>query len=586
MIPSGYKEDKIFTQLPEDGSGDLTFTRASDGTRVNSEGYIERVPLNLVQQSNAFTTSPWAGTRQPLTSGQTGYDGSSNGWSAVPSATLDTHYFNQVLSIADGVVTISIYVKANGYNYFTIRDASNSNTYAKFDLNLGLTETTGSAAISSAIDSVGNGWFRCSLTLNRVAGGSNNLIFYTNNTYTNATIYSGDGISGIYIQDAQINEGPTAKPYFPTTNRQDVPRLDYSNGCPCLLLEPQRTNLVTYSEQFDNAAWTKQGITITPNATESPDGYINADKIVGSASAGNKITYQVYSITYGQAVAVSAFFKKSEYKLAFLRLGGQTQGPYVIYNLDTQQLVSTSGATSTKIESYGNGWFRVSLTMASASSTTAAPNVSFLPDTGYTLNTVNVPAYTGNGTSGGFAWGVQLEANGASYPTSYIPTTSAAVTRVADSCYKTGASSLIGQTEGTMYWEGSFQNSVNPILLQLIPSTTSSYTRSIYIEYTSGLIRTRAFASGALQAQISVSASLNTNYKIAFAYAQNDFVAYVNGTNIGSDSSGTVQSGLSQIYVGGIKGAITEVFMGTKLNQLALFKTRLTNDQLAALTTL
>jgi hypothetical protein len=499
---------------------------------------------------------------------------------------LDTHYFNQVLSIADGVVTISIYVKANGYNYFTIRDASNSNTYAKFDLNLGLTETTGSAAISSAIDSVGNGWFRCSLTLNRVAGGSNNLIFYTNNTYTNAAIYSGDGISGIYIQDAQINEGPTAKPYFPTTNRQDVPRLDYSNGCPCLLLEPQRTNSLLYSEQFDNAYWGKGNASISANSTTSPDGTQNADSLLEQAVSGIHYVGKTVSAVAG-SYTFSGFIKQNTRQFGGFRaiVNGFANRYFVLLDLSNGSVVSTntvgSGVTwSHSVESFANGWYRLSV---SATHTSGNIDLSFSPsDSESPTYSAGLPNYTGDASKSIYIWGAQLEQG--SYPTSYIPTTSAAVTRVADDCNKADVSSLLGSATGAamidFVLDGPDANGNIPITLGVDTNNL------IYFWFrTNGSISLDIYQGGSLQGQIQVASpafSYGTRYKAAFAWANNDFVLYINGVNKGTDTSGLAPTPtkiwLAQYVSGNYKGA--------KINQTILFPTRLTNTELAALTTL
>jgi hypothetical protein len=343
------------------------------------------------------------------------------------------------------------------------------------------------------------------------------------------------------------------------------------------LLEPQRTNLVTFSEQIDNAAWTKTGVTISSNATTSPDGTTSADKIIANAISGSKTAFQARSITTGQAFTISAFFKKSEYKLAFVRAGGQTDSPYVIYNLDTQVVVSTSGASSTKIEDYGNGWYRILFTLNSATGGTCAPNVSFLPDSGYTLSSLNVPQYTGDGTSGGFVWGCQLEANGASYATSYIPTYGVSSTRVADFFLKSNASNLIGQTEGTIFIEFTRENnSVGTFSI----SANNVGTR-IYIGTNATGLICQVRNGYAQQAYFSTAQTEGTKYKCAIAYATNDFVLYMNGTQIGTDTSGTVPP-CDTIRTDDAGGSN----LNQPLSQAILFPTRLTNDQLADLTTL
>lgn len=569
LIPSGYKEDVVYSQKPTDGSGDLTFTRASDGTRINSSGYVENVPWNLLQQSNTFDTT-WLLSGVARTSGQTGYDGSNNAWK-IDKTTSDGYIYQNITT--SGLLTFSVYAKAGTVDWVRLHVTSSSTYYQYINLVNG--SLGGGANISSKTTSVGNGWYRCEMTFNDPSVSRVRIYPAIDNGNVSGT--SGN----IYIQDAQLNYG-TLKPYFPTTNRQDVPRLTYEGGCPSLLLEPQRTNSVLYSEQFENAWWSKTNTSVTANAITSPDGTTTADKIIESAAGGTHFVNSTFVANQVGTFSIYAKAGERKYVTISKNSGGSNYGT-ATFDLENGTITqeNESATSEPSIVYISNGWYRLSVYF----SVSAAGFVSFgLSNSAtYTPSTIGLNSYTGDGTSGAYFWGAQVELNSATYPTSYIPTTSAAVTRLVDYCYNNSMSDLIGQSEGVIFWEGTIQNTVNPILVQLIPSS-GGYTNSIYLEYTGGKIQAKAYDSGSTQALLSTSATIGTRYKIAFAYAQNDFVAYVNGTNIGSDSSGTVQSGLAQIYVGGLKGAFTEAFMGTKLNQLALFKTRLTNDQLEVLT--
>jgi hypothetical protein len=126
----------------------------------------------------------------------------------------------------------------------------------------------------------------------------------------NSTSYNGNGTGFVYVQNAQRNIGATAKPYFPTTDRLNVPRLTYQNGgggCPSLLLEKQSTNYVKYSEDFTQSDWQKSGATITANSIISPDGTQNATRV--QFSAGSRYVYQTISGVPAGSVTISCYIK-------------------------------------------------------------------------------------------------------------------------------------------------------------------------------------------------------------------------------------------------------------------------------------
>ena len=281
---------------------------------------------------------------------------------------------------------------------------------------------------------------------------------------------------------------------------------------------------------------------------------------------------------------LSAFFKAGEYNFACLRLStdSDTKRFAVVLNLTTGVITATDSlgsptSTSSKVENYGNGWYRLSISSAHASgimyptfavSSTAVPTFSN-----------SLPLFTGNGTSGIFAYGCQLELG--AYSTSLIPTLAASATRGADACSKTGISSLIGQTEGVLFVDWNYENKTDangsiPIIL-----TGSGGEAYIYVSG-AGTLLGDLYNSG-LQASIAGAIGSVGRKKIAFAYKQNDFVLYLNGVQIGTDTSGTVGS-LTGLFVGSYY--TSGYSSNTGINQALLFKTRLTNAELAELTTL
>ena len=550
LAPTAVKDGKVYNAIPNDQ--DFTFSRGTEATRVNSAGLIEKARTNFLLQSNTFDTT-WTNARlSSLTSGQSGYDGSNDAWSVVPNTANDDHKIYQSVS-QTGVITFSVYAKANGYNGLALV-SSNTNNGKFFNLSNGtLGNDFNSSPIDSTITEIGNGWYRCEVVFNVSAG--NFFTIYVSSDGTSTYSFSGNETDGILIQSAQLEQGLTATDVITTTTTSvtvgitdDLPRVDYSGGgCPSLLLEPSRTNLIDNTEYFGGYSFFGNA-SLTTNYGISPEGKQNGSRITGLDGAGtNDLRKQLSFNCANKTLSFSVYLKGS----GTLR----------------QQISNGVDQAHTQIITLTSEWKRHTVT-GTFNSTSVSVTYLVLDDSGVTATEYEI-------------WGTQFEEG--SYATSYIPSYGTSTSRSADSCSLTNASNLIGQSEGTFYWEGSFQNSINPILLQLIPSG-GNYTNSIYLEYTGGNIRISSWYSGTLQAQISVSASLNTNYKVAFAYKENDFVAYVNGTSIGSDTSGSIPDGLSRVFIGQLNSTTAESFVGCKPKQTILFPTRLTNDQLAELT--
>ena len=315
----------------------------------------------------------------------------------------------------------------------------------------------------------------------------------------------------------------------------------------------------------------------------SPDGTTNAYKLVEGTNNGvHYVGSSNIGVTLGNDTTFSVFVKKGESNFIQLLFSGASHSGsnYANFDLLNGVLGSVGGGVA-KIEFIG-GFYRCSFT--SQATATTATNAYI-----WKIQSATSPraeSYTGDGTSGVYIYGAQLELG--SYSTSLINTSGSAVTRVSDACSQTVPDGIIGQTEGTMYWEGKFQDGQNPILMQIVPSS-ANYLSSIYIDFnkTINLIRFHIYDSGVIQATLSTSATPETKYKIALAYKQNDIQGYVNGVSIGSDTNATIQSGLNNLIIGGLVGYVNNnTFIGTKPNNVRLYNTRLSNAELAALTTI
>ena len=365
------------------------------------------------------------------------------------------------------------------------------------------------------------------------------------------------------------------------TVASNVPRLDYlGSTCPRLLLEPQRTNLATWSEDFTNADWNKLNTTVTGNSVAAPDGTTTADTITDNTTNGAHLVYELKAIrTVGTAFSV--FMKKGTLDYGYI---GTVQSTAFFagatINLTNGTVTETALGTSTTatvtVNALANGWYRVIL-----QTNVLDGGLAFGPSNGSALSgTYKENIYTGTGSGTIYAWGAQLE--NASYPTSYIPTTTAAVTRLAESASKTGISSLIGQTEGTLFADIdlALNGDAAGILGVFGTGTTFIY---LFTETVTNLLNANCYLSGVEQAAMNYTLPSAGRYKIAFGYKANDFVLYVNGVQRGSDNSGSVPA-CTDLRIDEVPSY--NILGNSKHRQALLFKTRLTNAQLAELTSL
>jgi len=341
------------------------------------------------------------------------------------------------------------------------------------------------------------------------------------------------------------------------------PRIDFLNDSKgALLLEPSRTNLITYSEAFDNPAWSTYNAAITANQGISPDGTLTADNLQVTTANGG-----VFESISGTGVYTFSVFVKYV-DTQYIRL--RSTGTYVHFDLLNGVAIDGSAlnADSYKIEDYGNGWYRCSIT---GNNTNTIVQV-FTSDT-----STGTPTGTGNA----LVWGAQVEQG--SYATSYIPTQGSVVTRVAESCSQTPPSGIIGQTEGTIYVES--KDVADDGSTKMITLNDGGQTNEIRIDFrTLNKIQLVFTVGGSPQAVISTSNynSLEFN-KIAFKYKENDFALWVNGVKVGVDTNGSTNATNVFSVLEFKRGSGLFPFYGSTKN-VKLYNTALTDAELAALT--
>jgi hypothetical protein len=412
--------------------------------------------------------------------------------------------------------------------------------------------------------------------MNLTTGGSNNIGVYAADA-DNSNTCTGDGTTvSSYIWGYQCNIGSTAKPYFPTTDRLNVPRLTYQNGgggCPSLLLEKQSTNVALYSEALSTSPNVVDSSTATANVYISPDGTQNAMQFTETTVNDRHGFYQYSSVT-AQTYTASIFTKQTGRRyIAFNSdmINGTNIASF--FDLQTISVVSSGSGHTCSIQDFGNGWLRLIITF------TVISSGSRYSIWGGSTNGTTY-SYAGSTSISQTFWGYQLEAS--SYPTSYIPTTSASATRVADACTKTGISSLIGQTEGTMFYQIQRNNTDNDSRLQISDGSTNNW---LFVSIESGLVpRLYCNVGGVNQFSVYGSSVDNGFHKVALAYKNNDFKVYIDGVASITQTSGSVPT-CSQLSVANTSPS-NDIQSPSKIGQVILFPTRLTNSELASLTTL
>ena len=354
-----------------------------------------------------------------------------------------------------------------------------------------------------------------------------------------------------------------------------IPRLDYplGGGCPALLVEPSGSNLALQSENF-GTTWSPvqllafgSGSVLNTTATFDPYGTNVADLIVANTSVNQHRVDQT-TVSVSGSYTFSIFLKAAGYNFGRLRLSGIG----ATFNLASGTISATDSGIVSSIQSYGNGWYRCIISNA-VSAANAILRVNMQPNQ-------SAADFEGNGTSGIYVFGAQYETG--SIATSYIPTTTASATRNAEVISLSGAvSGCIGQTEGTIYLETNSLVSGASDLFCFARATTNTVSIS---KNSSNIIQATVYTSG-LALNIAASGTVSGNMKIAFAYKSGSSALYINGVPIGTSSTAfSFTAALTQININA-----TGFFEGRgnqRISALPLYTTRLTDPELADLTTL
>jgi len=359
------------------------------------------------------------------------------------------------------------------------------------------------------------------------------------------------------------------------TATTDEPRFDHNpvtGESLGLLVEGAATNLLTYSEDFSNAAWVTagQGVSVSANQVAAPDGALTADKLVEDTSTGVHRTYQGAVFTSGVSYTYSAYVKDAGRTILSINnssLSGQT-----FFNLSTG-VASTAFGT---IEDVGNGWYRIAYT--GTSSSTGVLNVEVrLVQSGTTTS------YTGDGTSGIYIWGAQLETG--SRASSYIKTEASTVTRAADSSSMTGTnfSSWFNAAEGTFVVDMSVNSAAGTAFLFVAGNAAAD--NALYMTRAPGneIIQGESFITPTNVSLPTISVSSGEFFKTAYAYKANDYAVSTDASALATNTSLLVPAGIDRLGIGYLYEGASGHINGT-IKRLTYYPRRLTNGNLQELT--
>jgi hypothetical protein len=586
VTPTLYKEGVLYPQIPTyNSNGDFSVTRATTATRVNAAGLVELVPYNLATWSEMFSNVLWVKNASTITDNTTtAPNGLLTADTITANGTSAAHLVSQVVTLNSGTsYAATFYVKKSTNDFVQIYSYNaTGGQFANFDINSGAVGSVGTTFGSnptSSITSIGNGWYRCAMVLSAAATAASGFGIAIVSSNSATRIETNSLSTSVFLWGAQLVEGTSALDYQMTETRLNIPRLDYSLGsCPNILLEPQRTNLILRSEEFDNAAWGRAAVSVTANSTTSPSGLVNADTLTADGTLSQHRLTQGANVTSGTTYSYSIYAKKNTNNFLQIYGLGSGFGANVWANFDLNNGVVGSVGTSTtaSIQSVGNGWYRCIIT--GAATATILGEISPLICTSSTslraeINTLSTSV---------FLWGAQLEAG--AYATSYIPTTSASVTRNADVVQKTGVSSLIGQTEGTLYSQLHIGASDSSSTARMIASISNGTPQNrIEIYRFNNTIQYDNIAGGVYQGVGSVATitNFNTTMKIAIKYSLNSVKFFINGVLVNTDTTALIPA-CSQINIGSSLGGGLQY--GGFINSMALFPTPLTDGEMSMLT--
>jgi len=528
----------------------ITVTRATLATRVNPSGLIEDVELlggDLVTNGDFELNSNWNNFGSPTTSEQSTEQSHTGtySWKIIADATQEGIFSPNNFNLTNGLTyTVSLWIYSVSGN--SIKSGLNNTSQSVF------TERT---------VTVGE-WTNITYEATATSTGASYISILSQNSLN------------FFVDNVTVKE----------VTRNGLAKIDYTDGTANLLVEPARTNTVTYSEKISQ--YTHVGLTIIDNDTTSPSGLTSASKI--TETDGGSLHYAGVSLSGAAAeYSWSCFLKQGTVRYAGMRavVNGFVNRFFVNVDLSNGSVVDTntvgSGVTwEYSVEEYSNNWYRLIITAPNTSGNmdfTISPSNQSNPS--YSLG---LPSHSGDINNYFYAWGAQFEQG--SYPTSYIKTHGATAARAQDVITKTGISDKINSTEGVLFFETAFLNDTGNYKSVTLSDGTTANRITFENRPVANQIKVFVCVSGTNVMQSTQTLTdVKAFNKIAIKWKQNDFAWWVNGVKIYTDTSGNTFSANTLNRLGFDRGDGFTLLEG-KVKQLQVYKTALTDLEIESLT--
>jgi hypothetical protein len=556
----------------------ITFTRASTASFYDGKT-VAKAEENLLLNSQGIGTAVWFNIGTVSANSATAPDGTTTATTFTATAATGTFGSYQNFTYLASTYTLSVYLKAGTYNFATVDLGNSGSPATAFNLSTGAVIANAGGA-TSTITSVGSGWYRCTVTATMTAGANFPEIYLNGSASVIQRTWTAAGTESILAWGAQLEQRSAVTAYQVTTTAaitnyipalqtaaSGVPRFEHNpttGESLGLEIEEQRTNLLTYSSDYSNAIWTKNNLTIDTAANIAPDGTQTAQKLVTNTTNAEHRIIQSFT-TSAANNTMTVYAKAAGYNWIILQGHG-----YAWFDVANGTVGNQVLCTGT-ITAVGNGWYRCSIVMTSTS------NIM----TVWVANANNTTSFAGNGFSGAFIWGAQVESG--AFASSYIPTVGSTATRSADAGAMTGTnfSSWFSYGKGTYYVEGTTQLSSG-----VVPNFLNDEAISIGITGGTGVVRVSASPTqGFLAGYTAITYPTTQKIAVKFQSGASNSAISVSGGGASAFTypQGTpLNLGIGAIFTGfgfgarGINGFIKKI---------AFYPVALTNAELQGLTT-